>query len=191
MKTKQNKLKLQIFEGIRFRLSSRCKVTTGSKLELVPCLEEDRIDRKCLGREIDNERVEMPLECRSLADLCTRNRRRGGGGEGIRRRGRKGRSQCGLLSSHGLHTFTSSLTSCSTAPRSYPISTSCVSLRACLLRDGLSVKGIQDRVCCPSFFSLFPRTTPCLASSCSPDRSVRTCKISKLIGKGKCRCRRI
>lgn len=82
MKTKQNKLKLQIFEGIRFRLSSRCKVTTGSKLELVPCLEEDRIDRKCLGREIDNERVEMPLECRSLADLCTRNRRRGGGGRG-------------------------------------------------------------------------------------------------------------
>lgn len=84
MKTKQNKLKLQMLEGIWFRLSSRCKVTTGSKLELVPCLEEDRIDRKCLGREIDNERVEMPLECRSLADLCTRNRRRRkrAGGEG-------------------------------------------------------------------------------------------------------------
>lgn len=133
-----------MLDGIWFRLSSRCKVTTGSKLELVPCLEEDRIDRKCLGREIDNERVEMPLECRSLADLCTRNRRRSeeGGDPG---RGRKGRSQCGLLSSHGLHTFTSSLTSCSTTPRSYPISTSCVSLRACLLRGGLSVKGIQDR----------------------------------------------
>lgn len=62
---------------------------TGSKLELVPCLEEDRIDRKCLGREIDNERVEMPLECRSLADLCTRNRRRseegGDPGEGKER----------------------------------------------------------------------------------------------------------
>lgn len=136
-----------MLDGIWFRLSSRCKVTTGSKLELVPCLEEDRIDRKCLGREIDNERVEMPLECRSLADLCTRNRRRSeeGGDPG---RGRKGRSQCELLSSHGLHTFTSSLTSCSTTPRSYPISTSCVSLRACLLRGGLSVKGIQDRACC-------------------------------------------
>lgn len=33
-----------------------------------------------------------------------------------------------------------------------------------------------------SSISLFPRTTPCLASSCSP--SVRTCKISKLIGEG-------
>lgn len=78
-----------MLEGIWFRLSSRCKVTTGSKLELVPCLEEDRIDRKCLGREIDNERVEMPLECRSLADLCTRNRRRreeeGDPGEGKER----------------------------------------------------------------------------------------------------------
>lgn len=50
--------------------------------------------------KIDNERVEMPLECRSLADLHEKGRRGpGGGGEG--------RSQCGLLSSHGLHTFAS------------------------------------------------------------------------------------
>lgn len=63
---------------------------------LAPCLEEDRIDRKCLGRERSTmKRVEMPLECRSLADLCTRNRRRegrvGGKGGGIRGAGGEGK----------------------------------------------------------------------------------------------------
>lgn len=51
-------------------------MTTGSKLELVPCLEEDRIDRKCLGREIDNERVEhavgMPFIGRPVYEKPTK-----------------------------------------------------------------------------------------------------------------------
>lgn len=103
---------------------------------LAPCLEEDRIDRKCLGRERSTmKRVEMPLECRSLADLCTRNRRRegrvggrGGGSEGLEGKERAVTMRVAFLAwpSH-LHLV--SLTSCSTTPRrSYPISTSCVSL---------------------------------------------------------------
>lgn len=82
---------------------------------LAPCLEEDRIDRKCLGRE---RSTMNESRCRWNAvhwQTCVRETDEGREGLGGRRgerggwRGRKGRSQCGLLSSHGLHTFTSSL----------------------------------------------------------------------------------
>lgn len=94
--------------------------------------------------EIDNERVEMPLECRSLADLHEKRAKGSGGG--------KGRSQCGLLSSHGLHTFASPHLSLGHAAptRTYPISTSCVIRYRLVYAARPLCYGIQDRGSLPS-----------------------------------------
>lgn len=103
---------------------------------LAPCLEEDRIDRKCLGRE---RSTMNESRCRWNAvhwQTCVRETDkgreglggRGGGSEGLEGKERAVTMRVAFLAwpSH-LHLV--SLTSCSTTPRrSYPISTSCVSL---------------------------------------------------------------
>lgn len=78
--------------------------------------------------------------------------------EGGPRGGGKGRSQCGLLSSHGLHTFVSPRLSLDHAapPRTHPISTSCViHYRACL-RGIPSLLGYPGSVD-PSFVARWQR----------------------------------